>query len=75
MDTEARHAYVFAAHGSAPAGPCLVCGYPDKRHRLWDAIKDRFAAGESLDELATDFDYTREEIEQWLRLALTAPRR
>lgn len=21
-----------------PAGPCMLCGHPDKRHRLWDTI-------------------------------------
>ena len=21
-----------------PCGPCLFCGHPDKRHRLWDSI-------------------------------------
>jgi hypothetical protein len=69
---QARQDYIFAPHGSPPAGPCLVCGrHPDKRHRLWDAIKDMFVAGDSLDELAEEYGYTRLEIEQWLRLALT----
>jgi hypothetical protein len=21
-----------------PSGPCAICGGPDKRHRLWDAV-------------------------------------
>lgn len=66
--------YVFAPHGEPPAGPCGFCGAPDKRHRLWDAICSQFSAGESIDDLAVDYGYTRLEIEQWLRLALTAPR-
>jgi len=23
-----------------PCGPCAMCGGPDKRHRLWDALMD-----------------------------------
>ena len=37
-----------------PCGPCGICGGPDKRHRLWDAIRDRFRAGETAREIADD---------------------
>jgi hypothetical protein len=39
-----------------PAGPCLVCGGPDKRHRVIDAIVGRHAAGETIEALAQDYD-------------------
>jgi uncharacterized protein (DUF433 family) len=70
-----KHEYVSAPHDAPPSGPCIFCGYPDKRHRMWDMIKQRFKAGESIDELAADYGYTRSDMEHWLRLALTAPRR
>ena len=63
------------ARAQYPAGPCLVCGHPDKRHRMWDAIRDRFLAGESLAASARDYDVSRAEIEQWLRGAMTERRR
>ena len=65
--------YLTAPHHKPPAGPCAFCGYPDKRHRMWDMIRGRFAAGESIADLAKDYGQTPLEIEQWLRLAITAP--
>ena len=72
--TNDRTRYVFAPHGSPPAGPCLVCGrHHDKRHRMWEAIRDRFVAGDTIEDLAEEYGYTRVEVEQWLRLAMTDP--
>lgn len=34
---------------------CAVCGHPDNRHRLIDAIVDRHRAGESVEALADDY--------------------
>ncbi len=38
-------------------GPCGICGCPglDGRHRLLDAIRDRHAAGDSVEDLARDY--------------------
>jgi hypothetical protein len=44
-------------------GPCGICGGPDARHRLWDAIQDRYGAAESIEELAKDYDLSAEAIE------------
>ena len=63
------------ARAQYPAGPCLVCGHPDKRHRMWDAIRDRFLAGESLAALARDYAVPQVGIELWLRLAMIEQRR
>ncbi len=69
-----KEEYVGAPHSAPPSGVCAFCGYPDRRHRLWDMVLSRFKAGETLQDLATDYDYTRDQMEQWLRLAVTAPR-
>ena len=39
-----------------PCGPCGICGGPDGRHRLFDAIRDRYRAGESAAAIAEDLD-------------------
>lgn len=39
-----------------PAGPCGICGGPDKRHRMIDAIVEREAAGDSILFIAEDYD-------------------
>ena len=38
-----------------PCGPCLICGGPDKRHRLWDAIDGQLQAGDSVSTLVLDY--------------------
>jgi hypothetical protein len=45
------------------AGPCAFCGRPDKRHRLFDAIKGTVAAGCTVKATAWDFDLTPEAVE------------
>ena len=37
-------------------GPCGICGGPDARHRLADAIADRLRAGESAEAVALDYE-------------------
>jgi hypothetical protein len=44
-------------------GPCAFCDHPDSRHRLWDAIQDRAKAGETILELAADYDLSAAAIE------------
>ncbi len=36
-------------------GSCGLCGGPDARHRLFEAISERHAAGDSSSHLATDY--------------------
>ncbi len=49
-----------------PCGPCLLCGFKDKRHRVWDAIigqlecEDDFSSTE--EEIAKDFSVTIEHV-------------
>lgn len=51
-----------------PCGPCAFCGFNDKRHRLWDAIMERHEWGDSVADLAEDFDYPVDAIEAVLRI-------
>ena len=39
-----------------PRGPCVFCGRDDQRHRVLEAIADRFRAGDSADELAEEYE-------------------
>ena len=41
-----------------PRGPCGLCGHHDARHRIWDAMIGRSSAGESVKDLASDYDLT-----------------
>lgn len=43
-------------------GPCAFCGGPDARHRVWDAIRERRAAGESVEDLARDYGVPVEAV-------------
>ncbi len=36
-------------------GPCALCGAPDARHRVTDAIWEAWNAGDSLADVARDF--------------------
>ena len=39
-----------------PRGPCGICGGPDARHRIIDAIRARYSAGESILSIAADYN-------------------
>ena len=39
-----------------PRGPCAFCGGPDARHRTWEVLESRHAAGETVAELVADYD-------------------
>lgn len=43
-------------------GPCAFCGGPDARHRIFDAIVDRFNAGEAIEEIADDLGLAEELV-------------
>ena len=46
-----------------PHGPCGLCGDPDARHRVLDAIHDRVVAGgDGEEEVARDYDLTVEAV-------------
>ena len=43
--------------------PCRICGNdPEQRHRLWDAMTDRWMAGEPLADIGTDYDATTDDV-------------
>lgn len=43
-------------------GPCLICGGPDARHRVWDGLIGRFNGGETWKFIAQDCDLPYEAI-------------
>lgn len=75
-------AWAVAAHAD-PAldeffpklGPCGLCGIPglNQRHRTIDAMASRMAAGESVEDVADDYDEPAEAMEAVLRWALRWP--
>jgi hypothetical protein len=44
------------------AGPCGVCGWPDKRHRIADAITAMYLAEDDPDLIAEDFGTTADVV-------------
>jgi hypothetical protein len=44
-------------------GPCGLCGHPDARHRLYDAIQDMVAAGDDVEATASDYGLTVETVQ------------
>lgn len=38
-------------------GPCILCGGPDARHRLFDALWGFYQAGDSVEVLADEYEY------------------
>jgi hypothetical protein len=51
-----------------PCGPCMFCGHPDKRHRLWDTFIDMAKGGDDPKFIAACFEEPEEHIEAVLRL-------
>ena len=49
-----------------PRGACGICGHPDARHRLWDAIIG--SAGDSDETTARWYDYPVEAIQAVKRI-------
>lgn len=47
------------------AGPCACCGRPDKRHRMFDAIRGSHRAGDSIEMLSDVYGRSPEAIE-WI---------
>ena len=45
-----------------PRGPCGICGGPDARHRILDAIREHVAAGETAEEVAEELDVPLEAV-------------
>lgn len=77
-----RLALALAAHAD-PAldqwfprlGPCGICGRPglDQRHRVIDAMAGRMAAGESVEDVADDYDHPAEAVQAVLMWAMRWP--
>lgn len=51
------------------AGPCLICGGPDKRHRVLDAVADMVRNTEDVETLTADYGLSEELVkrlgEEW----------
>lgn len=41
---------------------CAFCGFPDSRHRVVDAIRERQAAGEPLEEVLHDYGWSLQRL-------------
>ena len=48
-------------------GMCALCGAPDARHRMYDAIVGRYDAGESIVDLSADY-HLDEEVVFWIAM-------
>lgn len=55
-------------------GPCAFCGRPDKRHRMFDSIRDMARAGDSAQLLADEFDLDLSAV-RWIIAAKRFPGR
>ena len=45
-----------------PRGPCGICGGPDARHRIFDAIRSPARSGEREEWVAEDYGVTVEDV-------------
>lgn len=44
-------------------GPCGLCGWhPDQRHRIRDAIFDRLVAGDGIEDICRDYEWTVDQV-------------
>ena len=80
MTDRQRHAAVRAAYArwtetwSPPLGrhrgPCGLCGAPDARHRVADAMVERYLAGDDLKLIAYDYDAAQPELAELVTAGL-----
>lgn len=65
MNARRRRAAVAAALPllGPHRGACGFCGIPEQRHRLFEAIQEMRAAGDSVGMLADDYDLSDATIE------------
>lgn len=47
------------------AGPCALCGRPDKRHRLFDTIRGELKAGASVESICWNSSISEQAVE-WI---------
>jgi hypothetical protein len=52
--------------------PCALCGDPDAEHRVRDAIRSRYLAGESTAALAEDYDMSEDVVLEILKAEVMA---
>jgi len=45
-----------------PYGPCGICGGPDARHRMWDAMEGQSRTSDGITGTAIDLCVTKSEI-------------
>jgi hypothetical protein len=45
-----------------PCGPCLICGGPDKRHRLWDSLESEARVGAGPEALARNYRLSERKV-------------
>jgi len=55
------------------AGPCAFCGFRDKRHRLWDSVRENYRAGDSVADIAENYDLSIEGV-RWIVAQRRFPR-
>ena len=53
-----------AENAEAALSECALCGHPDSRHRVVDAIRERAATGEPLAEVLADYGWTAERFDR-----------
>lgn len=72
MTSPQRHAAVLTAYGrwtetwaaafGPHRGPCGLCGCPDSRHRIADAMVGRYLSGDDLQRIAYDYDISQPDL-------------
>ena len=60
-------------HRFPPAGPCEICGGPDKRHRLWDSIIGAHEVGVLVRQIAEDYGLRASAVAAILTVARAFP--
>ena len=55
-----------------PSGPCGICGRGWARHRLCDAIRGNFKAGDSAERIAANYDVPLGAVNILVRLSGSA---
>lgn len=57
-----------------PAGPCAICGLPDKRHRMLEAVAENVRAGDSVPFVAEAYGVSELVVDAAVALGRTTRR-